>query len=110
MLVDGIGTKGRLENNNIWGTRESCVHIQKGSDPLVIGNRIHDGQIAGVAFSGIGTKGLLEGNDIFSNKLVGVEVRGRQRWRRRGAAGTAPLRRRWYLLPPVRPQLLGRSF
>ena len=39
VLIRGVGTRGRLEDNHIWGTEQACVAIVGGADPTIISNK-----------------------------------------------------------------------
>ena len=51
------------------------MQIESDADPLLIGNRVHDGEAEGVLVWGCRAKGRLEGNELFCNRGPAVEVR-----------------------------------
>jgi parallel beta-helix repeat protein len=68
-------TQGRLELEGCDITSQSlaAVGIHGGADPILRGNRIHDGQSAGV-FIYDHSRGLVEDNDIFANAGSNVSI------------------------------------
>ena len=68
-------TQGRLilENCDITSESLSCVSVRNGADPIVRGNRIHDGKEGGVLVHSEG-RGTYEDNDVSGNALAGFAV------------------------------------
>ena len=74
VFVHGVGTKGQLENNQIWRNRLSNFIIAGGSDPSFVTNVICNGQAEGVLILDATTKGRLEGNCLYGNARGGVRI------------------------------------
>ncbi|MAQ95971.1 MAG: hypothetical protein CMM84_20890 [Rhodothermaceae bacterium] len=75
---DGYGVEiaqGRLflESCDVKSEGLSCVAVHSGADPVVRGNRIHDGKQAGVFVYEDG-RGTYEDNDVFANAGAGFAV------------------------------------
>lgn len=69
-------TSGRLllADNDLSGSALAVVAVHgSGTDPLIIGNRIHDGEGVGIHITGNG-KGRFKDNDIFGNARDGVRI------------------------------------
>jgi F-box protein 11 len=62
-----------LEGCDIASQTLACIAIQKGANPTLRRNQIHDGNHVGVLVQDSGL-GMLEDNDIFGNALSGVEI------------------------------------
>ena len=62
-----------LEDCDITSDALSCLVVERGADPRVRRNRIHDGKQAGILVHA-GGRGTFEDNDIFANALAGIEV------------------------------------
>jgi parallel beta-helix repeat protein len=62
-----------LERCDITSESLACVAIHGGVDPVLRGNRIHDGKQSGV-YVCEGGRGTLEDNDITGNALSGVAI------------------------------------
>ena len=55
VLVRGAATKGRLEQNVVWGNKEGGIGVYAGSDPILLGNTIREhARRGGQRSSGIG--------------------------------------------------------
>ena len=72
---DGYGVdiaQGRLslEDCDITGEGPACVTVHSGADPVVRGNRIHDG-----VYIHTEGRGTYEDNDVFGSALAGFEVK-----------------------------------
>ena len=39
VLIRGAGTRGRLEDNDVWGTEQAGIAIVGGADPSIVANR-----------------------------------------------------------------------
>jgi parallel beta-helix repeat protein len=64
----------RLHDCDISSESAACIAIQDGADPLLRGNKIHDGKRSGVLIRD-GGLGTLEDNDITGNATSGVIIR-----------------------------------
>ena len=62
-----------LESCDITSEGLSCVAVHSGADPVVRGNRIHDGKDGGVFVYEEG-RGTYEDNDVFANAKAGFGV------------------------------------
>jgi F-box protein 11 len=79
------GARATLEANELHGNAGPNLLVTEGSDPLVLRNKIHSGDDAGVLIHQDG-KGTLLWNNVFNNRTYGVAV----------LTGGAPtLRRNW---------------
>lgn len=68
--------RGRIEviDCDITSRGFTCVAIAGGANPVLRGNRIHDGSSAGILVHD-GGRGLIENNDVVANGRPGMEVR-----------------------------------
>ena len=72
----GVGiAQGRLhlESCDISSRTLACIAVGNGADPVIRGNRIHDGKQVGVLIHSEG-RGTFEGNNVFANTLAGFAV------------------------------------
>jgi parallel beta-helix repeat protein len=65
--------QGIIEDNDIFGNVLSGIEILGAGNPIVRGNKIHDGS-CGLNIHQNG-QGLIEDNDIFGNALSGIEIK-----------------------------------
>ncbi len=62
-----------IEGCEITSQDRACIGIHSSANPVVRGNRIHDGKSAGV-FAYERGGGLIEDNEIYANALAGVAI------------------------------------
>jgi parallel beta-helix repeat protein len=72
--IDISGGGPTVENVDVSSQSLANIAIRDGADPIVRGNRIHDGIASGVFVydNGLGT---VENNEIFANAYAGIEIK-----------------------------------
>lgn len=76
------GAAPRIVQNEVWGNAEAAIRVEgAGTDPLVRGNRLHDGRKVGIDIDG-GARPHVEDNEVQGMIDDGIRVSG---------AGTDPV-------------------
>jgi len=68
VLIEGLGTKGRLEGCDITSRGANAVQISEGAHASLVANAIHDTKGSGVLIVGDGSEGRLERNDVWGHE------------------------------------------